>query len=159
MPCSRSWQGESSTVSQCRYIAFEGGSIMIMNSRFLCQPGISCNGGLILVAVEVNREVTYWYHFPLARGSPRSEDSKKPLTNTNKYLKSRKRSQEPSVRWPYSIKIIQKNVICNRKGNRTIRIAEATNRRSSGFSSSSKTILRNSYKLSSKHKVSPEVEA
>ena len=42
-------------------------------------------------------------NFSLARGSPRSEDSKKPLTTTNNDEKSRKRSQEPSGRWSYSI--------------------------------------------------------
>ena len=58
---------------------------------------------IILYFKKSNIPYAHMFHFSLARGSPRSEDSKKPLTNTNNYYKSRKRSQEPSGRWSYSI--------------------------------------------------------
>ena len=67
------------------------------------------------------------------------------VVNEGSVVKSRKRSQEPSGRLTYSIKIIKRNIICNRIGNRTIRITGAINRRSNIFLPLSKTFLRVSY--------------
>ena len=99
----------------------------------------SGNVATYIVHVTISAyDILYPTYFSLARGSPRSKYSRKATAITNNYQESRKQSEKSSKRCSYSIKIINRNIIGNQIGNRTIKVSVTIKRKLNIFCSRQK---------------------